>query len=145
MKWNAWLAAALMIVLAAGCGTASIDDNTAATPAQPTSEPETAADAPARVVEQYLTAKVAGDRDTLAQTICSAMEARLDAEALSFNAVDASIEDMACSTDPSGATVTCSGRIVAVYGAENRDFPLGTYSVVEEDGAWRFCGETTAP
>jgi hypothetical protein len=145
MNWSVWLAAALMIVLAAGCGTASTESSAASASGEPTSEPETAADAPARVVEQYLIAKVAGDRDTLAQTICSAMEARLDAEALSFNAVDASIEDMACATDPSGATVTCSGRIVAVYGAENRDFPLGTYSVVEEDGAWRFCGETAAP
>jgi hypothetical protein len=51
---------------------------------------------------------------------------------------------MDCQTDDGGATVTCSGQIVAVYNGENRDFPLGTYSVVEEDGAWKWCGETAA-
>lgn len=123
---------ALLLAACSGGGTAS-----------PTTEPATTepTDAAAEAVETYLTAKVAGDRDTLAQYICSAQEARLDAEALSFDAVEATIEDMNCATDEGGATVTCSGRIVAEYNGENRDFPLGTYSVVEEDGAWKWCGE----
>ncbi|MBE2184714.1 MAG: hypothetical protein IAE89_14895 [Anaerolineae bacterium] len=112
--------------------------------AAPTAEPATTAptDAAAETVEAYLTAKVAGERDTLAQLICSAQESRLDAEALSFDAVEATIEDMNCAADEGGDTVTCSGRIVAVYNGENRDFPLGTYAVVEEDGVWKWCGES---
>ncbi|MCB9452545.1 MAG: hypothetical protein H6672_14000 [Anaerolineaceae bacterium] len=94
---------------------------------------------PAPVVEQYLQAKVAGDKDKLAQLLCSAMESDLNREAASFASVDAHIEDMACTAD--GELVTCSGQIVALYGKENRNFPLSTYRVVQEDGEWRWCGE----
>jgi hypothetical protein len=58
--------------------------------------------------------------------------------------VDAALEEMACASDPGGATVTCTGRITAVYGGENRDFPLATYSVTLEDGEYKWCGEPTA-
>ncbi len=114
------------------------------TDAAPTTEPAAPAstDAAAEAVAAYLTAKVTGDRDTLAQLICSAQESRLDAEALSFDAVEATIEDMDCATNDGSDTVTCGGRIVAVYNGENRDFPLGTYAVVEEDGVWKWCGES---
>jgi hypothetical protein len=95
-----------------------------------------------QAVEQYLTAKVAGDREAMAQRLCSRLEAQLDQEALSFSAVEASIEGLTCTADPGSTTVTCSGEIVATYGLEQRSFPLGTYSVVEEDGVWRWCGET---
>jgi hypothetical protein len=68
--------------------------------------------------------------------------ADFDREAMSFDGVEASIEGMACTSDEGGDTVTCEGTIVAVYGGENRDFPLGTYNVVEEDGEWKWCGES---
>lgn len=133
--WMVVLMSAAALCLAA-CGAAPQN--------APTAEAAPADDA-ARAVETYLTAKVAGDREAMAQVLCSSLESRLDAEALSFNAVEASIEGMRCSADAGGSSVTCEGRIVAVYGAENRDFPLGRYSVVEEDGAWKWCGEAAAP
>jgi hypothetical protein len=95
----------------------------------------------AKVVEQYLTAKVAGDRDAMAPLICAELEPTLDLEASSFSAVEAQIEGMSCAFNEAEATVTCSGEIRAEYGLETRSFPLSTYRVVQEDGAWRWCGE----
>lgn len=95
----------------------------------------------AAVVEQYLTAKIAGDRDAMAPLICAAMEPVLDLEASSFSAVQAVIEGMECAFDQASSTVTCAGEIKAEYGLETRSFPLASYSVVREDGAWRWCGE----
>ena len=46
---------------------------------------------PAKTVEQYLTAKVAGDETALRPLLCSAMEADLSREASSFAAVDAKL------------------------------------------------------
>lgn len=96
---------------------------------------------PARAVEQYIQAKVAGDRPALQRLLCSSMEADLDREALSFNGVDARVENMSCARDGQGNTVTCSGAIVATYSGEDREFPLGVYNVVQEDGEWKWCGE----
>jgi hypothetical protein len=98
--------------------------------------------AAASVVETYLTAKVAGDRDGVRDNLCAAMEADLDREALSFSGVQAEINDMACTVNEGGATVTCSGQIEALYGADTRFFELGTYNVVRDDGVWKWCGET---
>ena len=100
-----------------------------------------ATDEAAAAVEGYLTAKVSNDADGIRRYLCSAMESDFDREVQSFSGVEAEIEGMACASDEGGATVTCEGTIVAVYGGENRDFPLGTYSIVEEDGEYKWCGE----
>src|SRR5512145_215368 len=96
---------------------------------------------PAAAVEQYLTAKVAGDAEGVKGLLCSAMESNLDREASSFAAVEAKLEDMKCQRDGSTDVVRCEGKIVATYGTENMDFPLGAYQVVQEGGAWKWCGE----
>ncbi len=95
----------------------------------------------ANVVEQYLTAKIAGDRDAMAPLICAELEPNLDLEASSFSAVTAQIEGLDCTFNEAASTVTCEGEIKAEYGLETRSFPLSTYRVVQEDGAWRWCGE----
>jgi hypothetical protein len=97
-------------------------------------------DAAVTAVEQYLTAKVAGDDDALRPLLCAEKEADFQQEASSFDAVEASIEGMECARD--GEVVRCEGAIVAVYGGENTEFPLGAYRVTQEDGAWKWCGET---
>jgi len=97
--------------------------------------------AAARAVETYLTAKVAGDRDGVRDGLCAAMEDNLDREALSFSGVEASIDGMTCTVNAANTSVTCQGNIIAVYDGENRPIPLGAYSVVNEDGVWRWCGE----
>lgn len=103
--------------------------------------PPTASSDPVDVVQRYLQAKVAGDRDTLAGLICSIQEANLDREALSFSGVKAQINDMVCQYTENSNVVTCSGAIVADYNGENTDFPLVNYTVTQEDGQWKWCGE----
>ncbi|MCA9890158.1 MAG: hypothetical protein KC546_17385 [Anaerolineae bacterium] len=128
----------LMAVAIASCDTGGTQPTTD----DPTPTAESLAVAPqAAAVEAYLTAKVANDEDGIRRYLCSAMESNLDREVQSFSGVEASIDGMACSLDEGGETVTCAGTIVAVYGGENRDFPLGTYSIVEEDGEYKWCGE----
>ena len=48
---------------------------------------------------------------------------------------------MACTRQGDSDVVACTGKIVATYGTENTDFPLVSYKVVQEDGAWKWCGE----
>jgi hypothetical protein len=101
---------------------------------------------PAKVVEKYLTAKVGGDGDTVRSLLCSAMEADKDREANAFTSVTgAKIEDMDCRRDGDTDIVVCAGKIVANYGTEDTDFPLSSYKVVQEDGEWKWCGESAAP
>ena len=90
-------------------------------------------------VESYLEAKVSSDEDTIRNLICSELESTIEREVASFASVESSLEDMSCTSN--GNSVTCTGQIVAVYGTENREFPLSTYQVVQEDGEWRWCGE----
>ena len=90
-------------------------------------------------VESYLEAKVSSDEEGIQNLICSELESTIEREIASFASVEASLEDMSCTSD--GNIVTCAGQIVALYGTENREFPLSTYQVVQEDGEWRWCGE----
>ncbi len=93
-------------------------------------------------VESYLNATVAGDAEMLAQVVCVEREAEIDAAARRFATVSgAEIQGMACTFDEATETVSCDGEIIATYGAEDTAFPLGTYSVVQEDGEWKWCGE----
>ncbi|NWF68814.1 MAG: hypothetical protein HXY40_07000 [Chloroflexi bacterium] len=98
-------------------------------------------DNPAAMVERYLQAKVSGDEATMRTLICADMVDDLSIEVASFATVEAEIQDMACAQDAGSNTVTCSGVIAITYGTEVREFPLGTYRVVEEDGEWHWCGE----
>ena len=105
------------------------------------------ADPAARAVESYLTSKVAGDDDAIRAGLCSEMESVLERELRTFESVaDARIEGMSCAADDPAAaspqTVRCTGQIVATYGTEDTTFPLAAYRAVEEDGLWRWCGET---
>lgn len=108
---------------------------------------ETGGDPAARAVENYLSAKVRGDTDAIRAGLCSEMEADLERETRTFESVsNAMIENMSCiSDDPtaeSETVVRCSGEIVALYGTEETNFPLGAYHAIIEDGEWKWCGET---
>jgi hypothetical protein len=101
---------------------------------------------PAGAVERYLTAKVNSDDDTIRALLCSEMEAVLERELRTFESVSgAEIQGMACTADPPAGTiarVACDGQIVALYGTEETVFPLSAYRAVQEDGEWKWCGET---
>lgn len=98
---------------------------------------------PAATVERYLTAKVGRDAETVRALLCSEMESALERETRAFDSVsDAKLDGMSCTADADGATVRCTGRIVATYGTEQTEFQLASYRVVQEDGEYKWCGET---
>lgn len=103
--------------------------------------PDGGAGDPATTVIDYLDAKISSDRDTLSQLLCAEMEGALDREVMSFDGVEARLENAACRADTDAGRVTCSGSIMATYGGEDTDFPLGTYRIVQEAGTWKWCGE----
>jgi hypothetical protein len=98
---------------------------------------------PPAVVEDYLQAKISRDTDTIQKLLCSEMESYFERETHTFETVsDARIDDLSCTWDEAQSVVRCQGKIVASYGAEQTEFPLKTYRVVEEDGQWKWCGES---
>ncbi|MCU0497235.1 MAG: hypothetical protein MUF87_07790 [Anaerolineae bacterium] len=99
----------------------------------------TGEDAAARAVEQYLQAKVETNETEMRRLLCSPLESQLQLQ-MSFASIEARIEDMACQSRGDNL-VRCEGRIVATYGTEEQEFPLGAYGVVQEDGEWKWCGE----
>ena len=110
--------------------------------AQESSDPQ----APAKAIENYVTAQVNKDSEAFATTFCAAYESDAMTEFDSFGAVDATIQDMTCEageiTDGT-ATVTCTGSIDIVYDGENNrtlDLSRIPYSAVQEDGEWKMCG-----
>lgn len=96
----------------------------------------------AQAVETYLQAKVSSDEAAIRGLLCSEMEQFVDREIHTFDSVaDAEIEGMSC-TDTGNGRIACTGTIVALYGTEETTFPLTTYRAVQEDGEWKWCGET---
>jgi hypothetical protein len=105
---------------------------------------------PADTVERYLQAKVDGDRQQIQADLCSEMESSLEYEARTFESVSGvELDGMACQQVGDAvdgqAVVSCDGRIVALYGAEETEFPLVAYRTVQEDGQWKWCGEAELP
>ena len=101
-----------------------------------------ASDAAAKAVEAYLTAKVKVDQAGVRKLLCSEKEKDAETEATTFLGVDQpKIEGMKCAAIGDNK-VKCEGKITAQYGTEKNEFPLVTYRVVQEDGEWKWCGET---
>ena len=99
-------------------------------------------DAAAKAVEAYLTAKVKVDQEGVRRLLCSEKEKDFETEATTFLGVsEPKIEGMQCASLGDNK-VKCEGKITAQYGAETNEFPLVTYRVVQEDGEWKWCGET---
>jgi hypothetical protein len=97
---------------------------------------------PAETVERYMEAKVAGDAEAIRGLLCSEMEVHLERESRTFDSVSGvELQGMACQQDGQSTTVRCQGKILALYGAEQTEFPLVSYRVVQEDGEWKWCGE----
>ena len=98
--------------------------------------------AAAKAVEAYLTAKVKVDQEGVRQLLCSEKEKDFETEATTFLGVtDPKLEGLQC-TSLDDNRVKCEGKITAQYGTETNEFPLVTYRVVQEDGEWKWCGET---
>ena len=102
-------------------------------------------DAPAKAVEDYLTALVEKNADRLSTLSCAAWEEDALIELDSFQAVTARLEGLACEqtgTDGDIALVLCNGRIIASYNEEDQELDLSvrTYQVTQEGGDWLVCG-----
>jgi hypothetical protein len=112
----------VMLLLLAGCAQSS---------------PETA-------VTAYFEALIAGEEAKLTELSCASWEAQAATQADSFRAMNPTLRDMSCTAGQAGdgfTPVMCQGAIVTDYNGETREWPLETYRVVQEDGAWRFCGQ----
>lgn len=121
-SWMFALAPLLMVGLV-GCGTPP--------PAQ------------VQTVKAYLQAKVESDLPTLQSLICAELAQRAVAESRTFATVsNVTIQNMSCRVDEDDTNVTCSGEIIAQYGNQTTPFPLTRYRVVQEEGVWKWCGES---
>lgn len=103
-------------------------------------------DAPAsETLAAYLNALTAKDETTLSALSCADWESQALLELDAFQAVDTSLEDLACrqtTTEDGSVTVNCSGKIVASYGNEVQEFDLSrrTYHMLQDNGDWLVCG-----
>jgi hypothetical protein len=100
---------------------------------------------PAAAIQGYLQAIVAKDEIAAANLACSDWEAQARAEALSFDAVEVRLDGVACQSSESSAdsaVVTCQGKILANYGAEDQEIDLAGrgYQAVRQNGRWLMCG-----
>jgi hypothetical protein len=131
IKWKTLLLMVIVAGLLAACGGGGA----------PSGAPATSGDA-AKAVEAYLTAKVKVDQASVRKLLCSEKEKDAETEATTFLGVDQpKLEGMKCALAGDNK-VKCEGKITAQYGTEKNEFPLVTYRVVQEDGEWKWCGET---
>jgi hypothetical protein len=96
----------------------------------------------AETVERYMQAKVDRDVEGIRALLCSEMEQYLERESNTFATVSGvEIEGMQCTEDEDEGVVRCEGKIVALYGTEELEFPLVSYQTIKEAGEWKWCGE----
>ncbi len=105
----------------------------------------TPAGEPPKAVESYLQALVARDQNAMTAASCANWEANALNEYNSFNAVKLNLQSLACQEagqDGNYHLVTCTGQIIANYGAEDLQIDVAgrTYQVLQEGGRWRMCG-----
>jgi hypothetical protein len=98
-----------------------------------------------QAVENYLRALVDRDLNAMIVSSCADWEADAKTEFDSFAAVKLNLNDLACQeVEKQGAAVlvTCSGSIIANYGAEDLEIDVAdrTYQAIDEGGEWRMCG-----
>ena len=105
---------------------------------------ETSNPAPSAVIG-YLEALVAKDENGMINYSCAAWEEQARLEFNSFAAVEANLESPNCQVAGEGegyTPVSCTGKIIANYGAEDLEIDLAdrVYKILEEGGEWRICG-----
>ena len=147
-KARQWAAGLALMAAAglAGCQPAPAVDTSATQPNQPAGS---VAGDPARVIEDYLKARVEANTDAMINLSCADWEAEARKESNSLRGVKARLEGMSCaidaeasSADGSSTFVTCQGNIVANYNGEDRPLPLDKrkFKLVADGGQWLMCG-----
>jgi hypothetical protein len=100
---------------------------------------------PADTVENYLQALVARDMNRMVSLSCADWESQVRLEHDSFAAVTLNLNEVACrqiGEEGDAALVTCTGSIIANYGAEDLEIDVAdrVYRLSQEGGEWRMCG-----
>ena len=98
-----------------------------------------------QAVETYLQALVARDQNKMIAASCASWESQAKVEYDSFAAVKLNLDHLQCQVsgqDDPFTLVTCTGSIIANYGAEDLKIDVAgrTYQAVQEGGEWRMCG-----
>jgi len=98
-----------------------------------------------QAVENYLKALAARDLNEMIAVSCTDWEADARIEYDSFTAVTLELKDLQCQqADGEGdsAKVTCTGSLIANYGAENLEIDIADrpFRAVIQSGEWRMCG-----
>jgi hypothetical protein len=96
-------------------------------------------------IEAYLESLVAKDPVEAVTLACLDWEESARAEALSLEAVEVQLQDLACQASGEQGEFTvvdCEGVLIANYGGEDQTIELGdrSYLAVVEDGVWKMCG-----
>jgi len=104
-----------------------------------------AATGPAGAMSAYWQALIDKDGAQISSLSCAAYEEESLTTLESFSAVETKLKDLACSVNSESgdtASVTCTGSIIASYGAEDLviDLSQRSYIVKKEGGDWRVCG-----
>jgi hypothetical protein len=99
----------------------------------------------AKAVEDYLTALVNKDANTLSALSCATWESNALLELDSLQAVSTRLDNLSCSATGADGTTTqvvCQGKILATYNNEAQQFDLSvrTYQVVKQGGEYLVCG-----
>lgn len=101
---------------------------------------------PADAMVKYLQARVSSDVNALTAVSCSEWEAQARRQADSFKSMNAELEGVTCSEDGKDGDYTvvkCDGKIITTYNGEQREWPLGRYRMIQENGDWKMCGEAS--
>jgi hypothetical protein len=99
---------------------------------------------PSAALMSYLQARVEADAAKMQNLSCPEWESQAAIQAQSFRAMNAELKDVTCKAGEQNGdftTVTCEGKIITSYNGENREWELGSYSMKQEDGEWKMCGE----
>jgi hypothetical protein len=96
-------------------------------------------------VDRYYQAIIAQNADQLKSVTCAEFLETAQVEFDSFMGVKTELQGFSCQEagkEGSASLVKCSGKIVATYGSDKMDFPIGdrVHNVQEQNGSWKVCG-----
>jgi hypothetical protein len=96
-------------------------------------------------IESYLKALEDKDLNQMINLSCTEWESQAKLEYDSFAAVDVTLEEVHCQENGGQneyTLVSCTGRIIASYGAEDLVIELSERGIkaVQQGGEWRMCG-----
>lgn len=96
-------------------------------------------------VDSYYHAILSQNADQLKSVTCADFQDAALTELDSFQGVKMALQGFSCQAtgqEGNATLVKCDGKIVATYGSDTMDFPLGdrVHRVENQSGAWKVCG-----